>query len=220
MLLLGLSGCATTGNYLKISERLDYFLEISIGSEYGSQKTRVVKWTNDLKIIVFGSPTDQDKRTLNEVIAELNDILGDSIQLNIVESNPNVEIYFIPKSEFHLDEPSYVPTALRSFGTHGITVGYFWTWWDNAFEIYKAKILISTEDISQIERSHMIREELTQSLGLMNDSWEYEDSIFYQGWTEAIKYLGIDKEIIKMLYHQDVVPGMTEDNIRSVFDLS
>jgi hypothetical protein len=48
----------------------------------------------------------------------------------------------------------------------------------------------------------VLREELTQSLGLCNDSWEYPNSIFYQGWSTNTEYSDLDKEIIQMLYNE------------------
>jgi hypothetical protein len=59
-----------------------------------------------------------------------------------------------------------------------------------------------------VERRHLLREELTQSLGLMNDTNDYPDSIFYQAWTITTQYSEIDKKIIRLLYHQDIKAGM------------
>jgi len=51
------------------------------------------------------------------------------------------------------------------------------------------------------QRKHILREEITQSLGFGNDSYRYPESIFYQGWTEVHEYSDIDKEVIKMFYN-------------------
>jgi hypothetical protein len=48
---------------------------------------------------------------------------------------------------------------------------------------------------------HLLREELTQSLGLGNDSFRFPESIFYQGWTNTTSYAEIDKKIIQKLYN-------------------
>jgi hypothetical protein len=42
--------------------------------------------------------------------------------------------------------------------------------------------------------------ELTQSLGLLNESWKYPESIFYQGWTTTTSFSKIDKRLIDLLY--------------------
>jgi hypothetical protein len=50
-------------------------------------------------------------------------------------------------------------------------------------------------------QKHLLREELTQSLGLTNDSWKYPESIFYQGWTTTTTYTEMDKRLIDLLYN-------------------
>jgi hypothetical protein len=54
---------------------------------------------------------------------------------------------------------------------------------------------------SRDAQRHLLREELTQSLGLINDTYDYPESIFYQGWTETTEYAPIDRELIQMLYN-------------------
>lgn len=55
----------------------------------------------------------------------------------------------------------------------------------------------------------MIREELTQSLGLFQDSWRYPDSIFYQGWSDITAYSDLDRTTIGLLYDSRLDPWMT-----------
>jgi hypothetical protein len=112
----------------------------------------------------------------------------------------NCEIHFAPESRFASIEPHYVPT----------NYGFFWTNWNADGEIYWARVLISTTEVTPQERAHLIREELTQSLGLMNDSYAYADSVFYQEWTDVTEYSPADKRVIGMLYSDLVSPGMTQ----------
>jgi len=69
----------------------------------------------------------------------------------------------------------------------------------------------------QVKRSHLIREELTQSLGLMDDSYAYPDSIFYQEWTATQEYSDIDRKLIEMLYLEETRPGMSREQVESIF---
>jgi hypothetical protein len=207
---LVLWGCRTIepdkGSYTQ--EEIDYFLEIALGTEYGTSKTSIKKWTDNIKIRVQGTPTDVDTQTLNQVVDELNDII-DGIELAVVSQNPNIEIHFLPESEFSSIDPNYVPT----------NYGFFWVNWSINGSIYHARILISTDHVTQQERSHLIREELTQSLGLMKDSYRYPDSIFYQGWTEVTRYLPIDGTVIEILYRSEIRPNMTGEEVVEVLNL-
>jgi hypothetical protein len=184
--------------------QINYFLEIAIGSEFGSSKPTIKKWDKDIRIKVNGSPTAEDLKTLQAVIDEINS-LTNSIRLQIDAKNPNLEIYFVPESQFTQYEPNYFP----------VNYGFFWTNWNNN-TIYNSRVLISTIGVTQKERSHLIREELTQSLGLMKDSYLYQESIFYQGWTEVTDYSEIDKAVIQILTLPEIRPGMTKSQVLEV----
>ena len=54
----------------------------------------------------------------------------------------------------------------------------------------------------------MLREELTQSLGLAKDSNRYPDSIFQASWTATTEYSDIDKDVVRLLYHPAMQTGL------------
>lgn len=204
--------------------QINYFLEVALKSEYANSEPTIKKWDRDINIKVIGSPTPEDLNTLQTVIDELNTLVS-GIRLQVVSqagdssqdissnksralgNNPNVEIYFVPESKFSQYEPNYQP----------INYGFFWGWWNDNQAMERSRVLISTDGVTQQERSHLIREELTQSLGLMEDSDQYSDSIFYQGWTDTNHYAEIDKAVIEMLYRPEIRPGMTQSQVLKVF---
>ncbi|MGB3616342.1 MAG: DUF2927 domain-containing protein [Elainellaceae cyanobacterium] len=190
-------------------EELAYFREIAFGNEFGDNSQHIRKWTEDITIRVHGRPTSRDRNTLDTVVNELNDLIGryskgvQAYELNDWDTRQaSLNIYFVPHLEFSNYEPNYQPGNL----------GFAYVNWKQD-RIYKGQILISTTDITQAERSHLIREELTQSLGLLQDSNRYEDSIFYQGWTSVTSYSAIDQAVIEMLYHPKVLPGMSSYDV-------
>lgn len=208
LVALTVGGCdaketADTTRYTQ--EEIDYFVEVALGSEFGSSTQRIRKWTEEVKIKVMGTPTDADRAALDAVIADINGV-AEGTSLRLVEDNPNVEMYFVPESEFKEYEPNYVPTNL----------GFFWVFWRGNGAIYNARIMITTEGVTQKERSHLIREELTQSLGLMRDSGRYEKSIFYQRWTDVTAYTDLDRTLVEMLYRNEVEPNMTQSEVVDV----
>lgn len=185
------------------SEAVDYFLEIAMGSEWGSSGNVVRKWTGPVRIGVQGNPTREDEQALNDVIAELNTLIEDDrVTLTLDNRNPNVLVRFVPESQFRSIEPNYRPRNL----------GFFWLEWNNQ-SIANARILISTTGVTQQERSHLIREELTQVMGLMRDSYNYADSIFYQRWTDVTEYAAIDREVIRLLYQPTITFGMSQREV-------
>ncbi|MDX2099217.1 MAG: DUF2927 domain-containing protein [Leptolyngbyaceae cyanobacterium bins.59] len=186
-------------------EQLEYFLEIALGGEFRFVSPQIRKWLEPVRIQVYGNPTPQDRQTLREVLCDLNGVTGE-VQLSLVEDKPNVRLYFVPESDFARYEPNYRP----------VNYGFFWVQWDDRHRITQAKILISTEGINQQERSHLIREEITQSLGLMQDSYRDQRSIFYQPWTTTTEYADIDWALIELLYYPQVLPGMTRSQLLQI----
>lgn len=189
------------------AEAKSYFFKIAFGAEYGSAPPGVNKWTNDVKIKVHGKPTSADIDTLELVVSELNDLQSE-ITLNIVKRDANVDIHFAPESKFRSIEPYYVPVNMGFFSVRG----------DETGAIEHARILIASAGITQKERSHLIREELTQSLGLMKDSSHYPESIFYEGWTSTTEYAPIDRTIIRILYDSRLSLGMSKSQVQTALD--
>jgi hypothetical protein len=204
-----LTGCLVSGSPGdQVGEKeIDYFVTVALGVEFGTSEATIKKWTRDLQIEVSGDPTAEDRTTLAQVVAELN-ALQDQVELELVDGLGNVEIFFGPEAEFSRLEPNYQPT----------NYGFFWVNWNAKDEIYRARILISTDGVEQEERSHLIREELTQSLGLMRDSIQYPDSIFYANRSEVAEYAAIDETLIKLLYSEAIVPGMAKAEVRAVLE--
>ena len=65
---------------------------------------------------------------------------------------------------------------------------------------YKALVFINTQETSPKRQKHIIREELVQSLGFINDTYDFKESIFYQGYSEKSTFSSLDESIIKLLY--------------------
>ncbi len=185
---------------------LAYLSEIGFGAEYDSVDEGLHKWTQEIRIKIHGEPTDADLETLEQVVTELNNLLS-GIGLILTEEAANVDLYFSPESDFSELEPAYVP----------VNLGFFRVWFDEDGAIHRGRILIATQETNQAERSHLIREELTQSLGLFKDSWRYSDSIFYEGWTTTSEFGSLDVSAIRLLYSPQVKPGMTRNQVQDVF---
>lgn len=177
---------------------IDYLQEVAFGFEFGSAPPLIRKWDRSPGIQLFGSPTAADLETLTGVLEELN-LLMEEVHAEVVSSEPTVEVHFAPVSQFPTILPGYVPG----------NDGYFGVWFDATNRIYKAVVLLSS-DQTQIARNHLIREEITQMLGLAKDSYSYPNSIFFQGWTTTQGYDPIDLALIEMLYRRDLLPGMND----------
>ncbi len=181
---------------------VEYFGEVAFGTEAGTGEAVLRKWATAPRIRVHGAPTPADQAALARIVAEVNELVPD-LGMVLTATDPNVELHFIPTEEF----PLHVPTYVRG------NLGYFWAWWNPEQEITRAHVLVASEGIDQSEREHLLREELTQILGLMRDSWSYPESIFYQGWTETGSFAPIDRTVLEMLYRAEVRPGQDRGTV-------
>lgn len=185
----------------------EYFKEVTLKSEFGSSDNGIVKkWMVPIKLEIAGLPTPEDLQTVEAVTRELE--LLTKLPIEFVKPNTgNMRIRFTPEENFKKFIPTYQPR----------NSGFFWLNWDETKQITGAEILISTTGVTQKERSHLIREELTQAFGLPADSDKYPDSIFYQQWTDITEYSSLDKKLIKMLYNPQVKPGMNGSQLEKLW---
>lgn len=176
---------------------IDYFQEIAFGFEYGSASEVIRKWAENPRIRVFGNPTAEDQAVVEGVVGELNQLM-EEVQIELVTSGATVEVHFGPITSFPTILPSYVPGNW----------GYFSVWFDGQGAITRSVVLIATDVTDQDARSHLIREEVTQMLGLAKDSNHYSNSIFYSPWTTTHSYDPIDEALIEMLYRTETLKGL------------
>ena len=143
----------------KITKKaLAYFFKIAMGSEYGDTGDNVVAKSGKPIVTVRtdGTLTSTDKSCLAKVVSDFNALTKTTDLKLTTSSSADSVIHFAPVSRFKSLNPDYVS------GNDG-----FFTvrWYEH--EISTANILIRTSGIDQTDRCHLIREELTQSMGLM-----------------------------------------------------
>jgi hypothetical protein len=174
-------------------ETNEYFDEIVMYSEFSdSRRHEPYRWSTDMKIFVDGEKPDYLIAELNQIVMELNDLI-DPIQINIVyrKQDANYFIFFGSKVQF-ADRYSLIDESKleRNWGY---------------FEIYPGGgvmyVDLDRTSGNLFAQKHLLREELTQSLGLLNDSWKYPESIFYQGWTTTTEFSEMDIKLIDLLYN-------------------
>jgi len=169
-----------------------YFDEIVYNTEFGGRRETAYKWKEDLKIYIDGEKPEYLVQELKDIVSELNSIIN-PIELKIVtsKSEANYFVYFGNYESFKSKYDLLFPSRLEN------NYGYFEVYYDSGnmyVDLYR------TTD--KEAHKHLLREELTQSLGLLNDSYDYPESIFYQGWTTTTEFAPIDRELIDMLYNE------------------
>lgn len=173
-----------------------YFNEVAYGSDQmkDSKTNKITKWDKEIKMYLDGYYTNQDLMNVKSLISELNTLIG-NIKITIVKnkSEANSIVFF---GDFNTFNSKYLYNQLQYVNCNGYCLIYSYS---GSIIIDNVKIFIRN-DVSSLDKKHAIIEEITQSLGLANDSWTYEDSMFYEGYTTTQQLSKIDKEVIKMLY--------------------
>jgi hypothetical protein len=172
-------------------EVIKYFNEIALNTEFDGSRDDAYTWNSDMKIYVDGERPEYLMSELRKIVGELNDIIN-PINIKIVSSpnQANYKIFIGSHTDFQnkykLDSPEHLNRNWGYFEVFG-----------NSGVMY----IDTYRNGDETSHRHLLREELTQSLGLLNDSWEYPESIFYQGWTTTTEFAPIDRELIDMLYN-------------------
>jgi hypothetical protein len=177
-------------------EEVSYFNEIMYDGVDDGRKVHsnfVRKYTEDVKIYMEGHQPSYIVEELNRVVGELNDII-----------NP-IEIYVVHnKNEANL---------IVTIGSAELASQQYEVWRNvdlsnnkGAVVIHDkgnyANVVLNTDNIESVDRAkHVIREEVTQALGLYHDSMTYPESIFYDGGTIRTEYAPIDRVLIDILYN-------------------
>lgn len=172
------------------AESIEYFKEVTLGREFEADGNTLIRWTTNMKIYVEGQNVPYLNEELTKIVSELNGIIN-PIEIEVVTdpSVANMTIYFGSYTQFYKTRPNEDLSLLESnWGLFrvGDNFGYMYV------DITRA---------NEQEQKHLLREELTQSLGLVNDSQKYPESIFYQEWTSTTEYAPIDVVLIDMLYN-------------------
>jgi hypothetical protein len=133
---------------------------------------------------------------LQTIIGEINTLATDGFSASVVTDTLQSNFYLFLGSgaDYAKKFPSLSNLILSNWGL-------FYVSFDVANGIYSGYMYVDTDRANSLEEKHLLREELTQSLGLAKDSNRYPDSIFQSSWSATTGYSDIDKELIRLLYH-------------------
>jgi hypothetical protein len=190
---------------------IEYFSEIALGFEFGSASEITRKWKDEMKIFVGGAKTAELMNELQDIVAEINSQATDGFSISIVSDSLQMNYYIFlgPANEYGKKYPTQAGLAVDNWGLFSIS-------WDPSDQINWGSMYVDVNRANAVEEKHLLREELTQSLGLAKDSQRYDDSIFQKDWTTTNEYSGIDRDLIRLLYHPEMQIGLTQTQVEQV----
>jgi hypothetical protein len=191
-------------SFSQTQEEIDsYFNEIALKSEFSkSPRGYLIKWEDPLVIYIHGNYTQDLKEELIKVKDELINLTGLSITLTDIENSANIFIY-VGDAEYFTKK--YKPKTEVTKWDDGYAQGTL----SEKKQITRGIIFISdfvgayNDTLYPYIQKSAIREELTQLLGLFNDSDKYPNSVFSNTKNNPVlEFLEIDKAVIRKLYQK------------------
>lgn len=190
----------------------NYFKEVALGSEFGTSSQSIRKWNTDIRVFMKGDELDYMEAELEQIISELNELI-DPINISMVDSelDANYIVYLGSGENYVSDVESNASPYVDE------NLGFFWVYWDSGNNINRGNMYVDVfEVVDRDAQLHLLREEFTQSLGLMNDADDDPSSIFYDSWTTTTEYAAVDEELVMLLYNTPIQPGMDASQVDKV----
>ncbi|WNJ20096.1 DUF2927 domain-containing protein [Pontibacter sp. G13] len=180
------------------------FLDICFGNEFGEDHEYLRKWVDDIQIYLPNSHPELEE-TLDSVIITLNS-LSESIQLHRVSDSAESNLILLIGSKLTYSdvyEPQAADLISDNFGLFSAT------WNRYTFEISHGTVCIDIERESDLAcLRHLLREELTQVLGMMNDASPDPASIFHPIYQCTPSYRAEDLAMIQTFLSDELSAGM------------
>ena len=190
---------------------IEYFKDIALGFEFGSASEITRKWESNMKVFVGGDPAPELMSELESIKNEINALATDGFQIEIVSDSSESNYY-----AFFGSAKAYVNLYPNSSSFAESNWGLFFLSWDFTNVFIGGHMYVDIERANLAEQKHLLREELTQSLGLAKDSPQYDDSIFQSFWTTSLTYTKMDEDLIRLLYHPNMRPGLNEFEVEPI----
>ncbi len=184
------------------------FYEAAFQGEYGdTARAATIRWMQPIVIHVKGEYTRADVGTVAALIFDLSENVPDLPQMMLTAKplGANVTISFVPYDKMEEAVSGYQKG----------NVGFVWVNYDN-YEVTGAQIAISSTISSQKSRSAVIREEIVNMLGLLNDITCTKRSIICQHGKTVTDLTAIDYEMLSILYSPSMLPGTTIERAREI----
>ena len=214
LIFLWLVGWAPPSVQAQSSDKVARWVEeVILGAEYGGAGKICSRWVKTPRLSVFGA-TSLQRKVVASSLAHLNETLAKTPIKRIKQLSPNdggasILVYFAPLRE--------LPDLAKQHGFKYVegNWGYFWTFW-NGHRIYRAIVLLASDKLKGKLLKHFILEEITQSLGLSNDSRIFSGSMFYGGRSNTQHLSKLDKKLIIFFYNH-IQPGAKRRDVQVAF---
>lgn len=191
------------------------FYDIALHGEHEQLRPVVRKWNQPLKVWIASSAGDaaQQRWMLAMHFLHLGSITGLPVEFVPSSRLANIRIFFTGKDTDQVVAKQMSHTA-QSVMPHSYCLGQ--VHFNRRGEITRGTVVVPVERAQAAGRLvPCVVEEITQMLGLFNDSREARHSVF-NDYSDAELLTGLDYVLLKLLYSPHLRSGMTQQQISPV----
>lgn len=207
-------------NFLRIA-LFDEYSEIGGAIVAREQSSTLRRWDSPVRIGVrFGASVPdaertRDSATINALATRLNTVSGHPIQ--VTDQDPNLEVFVVSESERRALAPDLKnaipgisdPVIRQITGLPDSIFCIVVAFSDQRMpSVYLKAVAVVRAELPPLMRRSCYHEEITQGLGLANDSPQARPSLFNDDKEFAL-LTAQDEFMLKILYDPRLKPGMT-----------
>lgn len=193
------------------------FFEIAYRNEYRPGLSKLKRWNSEIKYKVmyfkFSPPFEVGENLVDDQFKDLSDITAVSIVKS--EEQPNFRIIFTRREYYGEAIQKYTKSKIKNIDTQSNCLAFFK---HRRYQLVKATVIIPVDHAMTYGLlPACIVEELTQSMGLPNDSDWVNPSVAND---ESVSQLltGLDYLMLKILYDKRLEIGMNIEQSSPIVD--
>ena len=200
-----------------IDKMSDYFMTIAFGSEYGRMSTKpavISKWHGDIGVSIQGRATKELAAIASKHLNYLSKITNLKFrQVKPGDPMQSINIVFLRRQEMNAIKGAGIdPNVVNNLAMAGGC--YFMAFHKPPQRIVKSVIAVNVERPIGLTDSCLL-EELTQSLGLPNDSNMMRPSIF-SDMDHETTLSRTDEILLRTLYDPRMKAGTSPNDARAI----
>ncbi len=188
---------------------VSYLLDVALKAEFGgSNNERVKKWADEMRVYLSDTVSTELQAEFTAIQTEINALAENFKMVRVEEPSLANFLIFVSDGEtFAQYEPNARPLIKNNDGL-------VWIYWDNGFNITRGSMLVDITKLESLDcQKHILREELTQGLGLLNDTFDHPTSIFHQRYTCFPSYADIDLALLELFLSNKIQAGMNSNQV-------
>jgi len=193
--------------YVKLNV-IDFFKQVALGAEYGHSAQLTKKWNTPMRLYLAGETNAALEQELADIILSINALMEADFYIERVNDSLQSNFYvFLGDAQEYTKRFPHTTHLLES------NLGLVTVHLNEKHQITNGEVFVDLNRTALAEQKHLLREEITQGLGLLNDIPYYPTSIFYKDHSVITEYMRNDKEVIRLLYHPKMVSGLNEEAV-------